>query len=175
MTKFVHDSKMKIIETYILSWDTAIATALTLACLYFLPDLVEFSLALSLLEVGISVLSIVFSIFFAALAFIMSAGDDEFVAFLEEDNLFTYLIQTFKWTVGSLFIALLYSIIAFIIASFCQSSKNYAYFYEEVLVIFCFLFFYSLIATALTTNDAIKYSQGRIKFMEAKKSKDKKN
>ncbi|MBR9916049.1 MAG: hypothetical protein GYB32_14750 [Algicola sp.] len=132
----------------------------------------DFDLSLSLLEMGINVLSITFSIFFAALAFIMSSSDDEFVRFLEEDNLFSKLIGTFKWTVGSLFIALFYSIITYVIASFCAAGDRFEKFSEIILGGFCFLFFYSMIATILSTSDAVKYTQRRIKFVSNVKSEE---
>jgi hypothetical protein len=163
---------MKLIIKYLLSYDTLVAVLLTLGCLYFLPQWISGDLIKDLLSMGIGVLSIIFSIFFAALAFIIGASDDEFVGFLEEYGLFTKLINTFKWTVGSLFVSLFYSIIVYIIASFKLSeSKDYV-FSEILLAVFCFLFFYSLIATMISTNDAIKYSNRRIKYVNLKRNED---
>lgn len=126
---------------------------------------------MSLLEMGIGVLSIIFSIFFAALAFIISASDDEFVAFLEKDGLFTRLIGSFKWTVLSLFLALIYSIIIYVITSFGMSKDESFEMSEYVMTVFCFVFFYSLIATLLSTNDAIRYSKTRIRFIQMTNNK----
>jgi len=164
---------MNFFRTYILSYDTLIALLLTIGCLIFLPDWIKGDLIKDLLSMGIGVLSIIFSIFFAALAFIIGASDDEFVAFLEEDGLFSTLINTFKWTVISLFVALLYSIFIYIIIAFKISQDDTYVFSEILMAIFCFLFFYSLIATMTSTNDAIKYSKRRITFVSLKKSKEK--
>lgn len=121
---------------------------------------------------GIGVLSIVFSIFFAALAFIISASDDDFVSFIEEKGLFTKIVNTFKWTVLSLFVALIYAILIYIVASYSIQYKNKndeTFLHISIIAIYCFLFFYSLIATLLSTNDAIKYSKKRVKFVRKKK------
>ncbi|MBO0329880.1 hypothetical protein [[Muricauda] lutisoli] len=160
---------MKLLKRYILSYDTIIALFLTIACLFFLQSWVDGNLIKDLLSMGIGVLSIIFSIFFAALAFIIGASDDEFVSFLEETGLFTALIGSFRWTVGSLFIALLYSIFTYILITFKLSENKCFVFSEWIVVIFCFLFFYSLIATMISTNDAIRYSKRRIKFVNLKK------
>jgi len=134
-----------------------------------LPNWVGGDLIKDLLGMGIGVLSLIFSIFFAALAFIISASDDEFVEFLENDGLFSRLINTFKWTVGSLFFALLYSIILYVISSFRMSLNTSFEMSEWFLGLFSFMFFYSLIATMLSTNDAIKYSKTRIKYIKNKR------
>lgn len=161
----------KFFTTYIYSYDTIIAFVLAILCIYFLPTWVGGALIMSLLEMGIGVLSIIFSIFFAALAFIISASDDEFVAFLEKDGLFTRLIGSFKWTVLSLFLALIYSIIIYVITSFGMSKDESFEMSEYVMTVFCFVFFYSLIATLLSTNDAIRYSKTRIRFIQMTNNK----
>jgi len=162
---------VSFIHRYILSIDTFIGIVCTAICVYFLPDWIEMDLFISLLEVGIGVLSIVFSIFFAALAFIMSSSDDDFVKFLETNGHYSKLINTFRFTVLALFVALFYSIIFFIITTFCKHQESYEYIAEIFVLIFCFLFFYSLIATILSTLDAIKYSENRIKFLIPKQPK----
>lgn len=122
----------------------------------------------TLLEMGIGVLSIVFSIFFAALAFIISASDDDFVKFIEEEGYFTSIIDTFKWTVWSLFFALLYGIILYIVITFYNENNppvGSSKIHESAIAIYCFLFFYSLVATLQSTNDAITYSKARVKYI----------
>lgn len=157
---------ISFIKIYILSYDTILSLIISFIGLYFLPNCVDGELVKDLLGVGIGVLSIVFLIFFAALAFIISASDDEFVSFLEETGLFSQLIDTFKWTVGSLFISLLYSIVLYVIVAFNLSFNDDFKINEYLIALFCFLFFYSLFATVLSTNDAIKYSKKRITYIE---------
>jgi hypothetical protein len=163
----------KIFIKYIWSFDTIFSLITSMMCIYFLPNFINGDLAKDLLSMGIGVLSIIFSIFFAAIAFIISASDDKFVSFLEEEGLFTDLINSFKWTVGSLFIALFFSIIIYSITSFNITYNEDFKVNEYILCVFCFLFFYSLIATILSTNDAIKYSKSRIKYINKKMTKKK--
>lgn len=162
----------KFLTTYLYSLDTIIAFVLTVLCFYYLPKWIGGTLIMNLLEMGIGVLSITFSIFFAALAFIISASDDDFVAFLEKNGSFTKLIRSFKWTVLSLFLALIYSIIIYVIASFGMSQTECFEMSKYVMIVFCFMFFYSLIATLLSTNDAIRYSKTRVRFIEIKKQNE---
>ncbi len=165
---------MTYIKKYILAFDTSISLILTLSLIYFAPESVSGKLIKDLLGIGISTLSVIFSIFFAALAFIISASDDEFVSFLEEEGLFTQLINHFKWTVGSLFIALVYSLIFYAVISFqLEQDANYNIIIYP-LALFTFLLFYSLIATILSTNDAIRYSKTRLKFLQIKNKISKK-
>lgn len=165
---------IKIFRKYILSFDTIFSLVASFLCLYFSPSLIVGDLIKDLLGMGIGVLSIIFSIFFATLAFIISASDDNFVSFLEEEGLFTDLINSFKWTVGSLFVSLFFSIIIYSITTFNISYNESFEMSEYILSVFCFLFFYSLIATILSTNDAIKYSKARIRFIKNKQN-DKKD
>lgn len=160
---------MKILKTYVLAFDTTLSLIVALLFLYLSPENISGNLSKDLLGIGIGTLSIIFSIFFAALAFIISASDDEFVAFLEEEGLFTELINLFKWTVGSLFVALLYSLFLYGFVAFGLDSNKDFSINSYYLAGFCLLFFYSLIATMLSTNDAIKYSKARIKYIRGKR------
>jgi|SRR5690606_7680788 len=160
---------MKFVRKYIWSYDTIISIIISFVCMCFLPDYIGGELVKDLLGMGIGVLSIIFSIFFAALAFIISASDDEFVSFLEKKGLFTKLINTFRWTVGSLFFALFYSILLYVVTAFRLSLNSTFQISEILMVIFCFMFFYSLLATIESTNDAIRYSKTRITFVELMK------
>src|ERR1041384_3873475 len=94
-------------------WDLLLATTATVALYVFMPEQISNGFARDLYGVGISVLSIVFSIFVAALAIIMSASDDEFLKFLESDGLYTLLLWGFKFTLFLLFVALMYSLILY--------------------------------------------------------------
>lgn len=120
------------------------AFLLALFCILLSPSWVPVSLAVGLLEMGIGVLSIVFSIFFAALAFIISASDDDFVSFIEEDGYFTSIVKSFKWTVSSLFVALIYSILLYCVVLFYTEfggKDKYKAIHEAAMAVYCFLFF----------------------------------
>lgn len=75
-------NKLKMIVGFDLILSLVIVTALILC----LPGDLSNSFSRDIYNVGISVLSIVFSIFIAALGIIMSSGSDDFIAFLEEEK-----------------------------------------------------------------------------------------
>ena len=160
---------IKLIKKYILSYDVIISIMLSVSCFIYFPEWIQVELIKDILSMGIGVLSIIFSIFFATLAFVISSSDDEFVSFLEEYGLFTRIINSFKWTVGSLFVSLIYSIIIYSISTINFYKEDKYLMSKYVLVIFCFLFFYSLIATLISTFDAITYSKKRIEHLKIMK------
>jgi ABC-type polysaccharide transport system permease subunit len=102
----------------------------------------------------------------------MASSDNEFIIFLEENKDYTALLNTFKVTLLSLFIGLIYSIVAFVVTDYkikivcpCQEQPR-IYFLS-----FEFIFIYGMIATALSIKDTIIYSQYRAKFIFAKYQK----
>jgi len=99
-----------------------------------------------------------------------SSSDDEFVAFLEEEKMFTTLVNSFKYTLWWLFVALAYCIILYISITYEHDLYPKCLVNKYLIVIYCFTFFYALIATLLSTNDAINYAQRRIKFVVARKT-----
>lgn len=163
---------MKFIRKYLFSFDFVIALILSFIVFYKLNKEVSYDLSKDLLSVGINILTLIFSIFFAALAFMISSSDDEFVAFLEEENMFTTLVNSFKWTLWSLFIALAYCIILYISITYEHDLYPNCMVNRYFILLYCFTFFYALIATLLSTSDAINYAQRRIKFVVAKKTKN---
>jgi len=153
------------IKAIFISWDLILSVMIAVLFYLLLPNLIDIAFAKDLYGIGISVLSIVFSVYFAALAIIISSGDNEFVKFLEEDeNLYSELIFTFKFSLIILFIALIYSILLYIQCSF-KISQNIKLQSSVFLVIFTFLFFYGLFASLNATFDSIKYAKYRTKFL----------
>lgn len=156
---------MKISDV-IFSWDLIISV-LASALIYILfPVEVNNIFAKDLYGVGISVLSIIFSVYFAALAVIISSSEDEFVKFLKTKKFYDPLINIFKWTLGALFISLLYSLIVYLITS------NYIYLNKEnqsiwLFDLFIFLCMYSLISTGLSCKDALKYANYRSDYLSS--------
>src|SRR5205807_1174381 len=94
------------LKSLILAWDFGVAISLTLVCSVLLPHWVKNDFTKDLYGVGISVLSIVFPVFFAALAVMMASSDDEFVKFLEEQGHYKRLIASMRFTLVVLFLAL---------------------------------------------------------------------
>lgn len=138
-----------------------------------LPEMLPNDLVKDYYNVGISVLSIVFSVFFAALAVIITASDDEFVTFLEVTGDYSRLVGTFKFTLGLLFAALILSILLYVYTAARIAHKILEQ-NKLCCTVFSFLFFWSLLAAFLSSYDAIKYSEFRKRFAEAKQSRIKK-
>src|ERR1035438_2279483 len=111
------------IRRVILSPDLIASVLLSFITAVFCPSLISISMAKDFYGVGISVLSIVFSVFFAALAIIMSAGDNEFVAFLHENGAYSEIIWNFRFTVLILFSSLLISLAEYSYVGFRLAHK----------------------------------------------------
>ena len=159
-----------MIKSILISWDLGISLAVALIIYFLFPHNVSNAFVKDLYGVGISVLSIVFSIFFAALAVIISTSDDAFVIFLEEEGLYTHLINTFKFTLMISFFSLIYSIVLYVITSnwlilLCMEQSIFFFSF------FIFLFSYSLTSTFSSCMDSIKYSHYRSKYLYLKNNK----
>ncbi len=154
------------IRTIVLSWDTVLALFITLVTAVFLPATLNASFTISFYSVGISVLSIVFSLFFASLAIIMASSDNDFIRFLEEEGDFTALLDTFGVTLLMLFLSLIYSIVLYLATDYFlkKHPDGYAQF-NIFFLAFEFLFSYSLIASALSVKDTMKFSRLRAKYL----------
>ncbi len=164
------------LKDIIISWDTGISLVLSTILFFLLPKDLNINFSISFFNIGITVLSIVFPLFFAALAMIISSSDNDFILFLEEENDFTDLIQTFKFTLYSLMISLIYAISLSVISNYgllqIECKKNEIIYQNKwFFVIFVFLFTYSFFATILSIKDIIMYSQMRNKFLSKNNSK----
>ena len=152
----------------IMSWDF-LASLIIAGFSYFLfrPE-IKSDFAKDMYGIGISVLAIVFSVYFAALAIIISSGDNEFVEFLETRGYYSIIIGAFQFSLAVLFIALIYSVVAYTITAYNSSNQISS----QPIVWFClfmFLFPYGLFATANSSLDAIKYAEYRVKFLLSRK------
>jgi hypothetical protein len=146
-------------------WDLVASISVAAGALVLLPPWVKASFVISLYEMGISVLSIIFSVFFAALAVIISAGDDKFVMYLRSYGLYDGLLWQFKFTLRLLFLSLVFSIVAFAVTAAAESQQ---FKYQAIIVFsfFCFLFVYSLFASVLAVGSAMRYAQSRMTYLE---------
>jgi len=146
------------------SLDFAVALIISVLVSYVLPFWVSNELAHDLYNIGISVLSIVFSVYFAALAIIISSSDDDFVRFLEEEGDYTGIVNSFQFSLGALFVALLYSLVLYAVtAAWTSAGHREQQFWW--LSIFAFLFPYGLFAALYSTIDSIKYAKRRTKYL----------
>jgi len=100
------------------SWDFLAAASAFLVAATVAPDWLPNGLVKDFYGLGTAVLAIVFSVFFAALTIIMSSTDDQFVEFLEEEQGYTKIVATFRFTLLILFAALLSSLLLYVYTSF---------------------------------------------------------
>lgn len=157
----------------ILSWDFVISIVLTLATAIFLPTMLKMSFCISFYNTGITVLSIVFSLFFAALAIIMTSSDNDFIEFLEEENDFSALLDSFKITLAMLFVSLIYSIVLYVSSDYFAKNNSPDFEQHKIFfLVFEFLFTYSLLSTALSVKDTIKFSDLMGQFLKKKNKKE---
>lgn len=157
------------IRDIIISWDFAASVIIAIGLIFYLPDSIPLLFTARIYEVGISMLSIIFAVFFAALAIIMSSSDDDFVKFLDADGDYTRILNSFKYTLCLLFIALITSFALYSRVSY-QLSLSSQNIYESkwLFVIFGFISSYSLFATTLVINDSLMYAKFRSRFLRLK-------
>lgn len=162
------------IRSILKSWDIWAALAITIIAWLVLPSAVKNDLVINLYNVGISVLAIVFSVYFAALAIIISSGDNDFIHFLEENGDYTIIISGFRFSLIILFLALLYSIFIYAATALWVSNGETAQ-NSFWFIVFVFASMYGLMATALSSLDAIKYASYRVRFIRASYKKGARN
>lgn len=153
-----------------LSWDFIIPVLITFIIAIISPFNLKPEIFKDLFNVAITVSSIVFSVFFGGLATIISTSDNKFVKFIEEDNIFTDLIENFKFSLLIIFIGLIFAIFGYLIASlnlpfYFFENFMIKYFNYTTLVIFSFLFLYGIFATFTSVLHAITFFKKRSEFM----------
>jgi len=151
----------------LLSWDLLLPLSSSLVLGWWLPEWVPSELAKDYYGIGITVLSILFAVFLAALVVIITASDDDFITFLEETGAYSAIVANFRFSLRLLFVAMMYSLVfyAYTAARISNTVHHQAKYF---LTVFCFLFLWSLFATFSSTEDAIMYRNYRQKFTEAK-------
>lgn len=150
------------------SWDIWLAILLAMACYYIYGPSVDNDFAKDMYNMGVSVLAIIFSVYFAALAIIISSGDNDFIEYLEARGHYSALIGAFRFSLMLLFCALLLSAIAFSWTSHSISQGGVSQ-TPFIFTFFVFLFSYSVFATVGSSMDTINYSEARITFLKIRK------
>lgn len=167
------------VKDTIFCWDFLASLAISIVLYHTIPNNVSNSFCQDIYGIGISVLSIIFSVYFAALAIIISSSDDDFVNYLEEDGVYTGIIWTFRYSLFILFTALLFSLLMYALTSAWIASSNVLN--QDNLQpsiyfsIFVFLFFYGLFCALNTTLDSIKYALSRVRYLNLQKDIRNKN
>lgn len=154
------------LESIVVSWDWPAAALLTLLVAFLLPTGASYATANGVFAVSISVLSIVFSVFFAALAILITAGDNEFVKFLERGGLYKEIVWTFRLTFSLLAIALVFAIVLYVTSLVGATAEPPPVYPRNLFILFGFVGLYSLLAAVNSSLDIIKYAEFRAKFLE---------
>ncbi len=157
---------MKVIKSIFISWDFILSVIIVVFLYFFLPQYLQVGFVKEIYGITITVLAIIFSVFFAALSILITAGDNEFVRFLQAEGFYKKIIFTFKFTLILLFIGFFVSISLFIgILPYALSTNIYIYPNLNFLL-FIFFVLYALFATANSSIDAIRYAEFRARFLE---------
>ncbi|MFZ4105974.1 hypothetical protein [Flavobacterium sp.] len=162
---------MRRLRALVISWDFMIALLSVIITFFLLPEFVNIKFALSFYNVAMTVLSIIFSLFFTAMAIIMSSSDNDFIAFLEKKNTFTELLWSFKVTLFILFLSLILSIILYTGTSYwIETNCNGVWLQNsKLLLILEFCFLYGMSATWFCIMDTVKFSKYRAIFLKNNK------
>jgi hypothetical protein len=165
---------MRRFKALIKSWDFMFALLSVIITYFLLPEYINMKFALSFYNVAMTVLSIIFSLFFTAMAIIMSSSDNDFIEFLEQNNTFSELLWSFKVTLFILFLSLVLSIILYSGTSYWIETNSDEVWYQnsKLLMTLQFSFLYGMIATWFCIMDTVKFSKYRAIFL--KKNKEKK-
>ncbi|MAT96871.1 MAG: hypothetical protein CL608_06985 [Anaerolineaceae bacterium] len=149
------------------------ALAVSAVVYFVLSAKIEIDFVLAIFELGVQVLSIVFSVYFAALAVVITAGDDQFVGYLERLGVYQNLIWGFKVTLLLLFCALIVSIILYVsVLPFAGKQIKDAYFTNWGFSLYAFFTLWSLFGAAMATLTAISYAEYRVRFLNVNKGED---
>jgi phosphoglycerol transferase MdoB-like AlkP superfamily enzyme len=151
-------------------WDLWCAVLAAVVMFLLLPRAADTSFAKDLYGVGINVLSVIFAVYFAALAIIMASPDNDFILFMEQTGDFSELVSSLQVTQWTLFVALIVSLLLYGWTADEVSAKVGVQ-SRRLLVLFGFVFFYALFSAAGAAHDAIQYSRYRTKFLEITKSR----
>ena len=157
------NNKIRSLKQIIIAPDIAFSGLVAVIIYYLIPEQVSNSFCKDIYSIGISVLSIVFSVYFAALVFIMSAEDEAFIGFLESKGRYTNIILLFRFSLIVLFSALIFSIIAYV-TTLVFSEIGAKTQPKGIISVFTFLFLYGLLAALSVTLDSIRYALSRLKF-----------
>ena len=166
-----HDSALRYrLQRIILGWDFLLAFLITIVVglLLICGRDVPLHVANQIFSMSIGLHSILFSVFFAVLAILITSSDDTFARFLEEDHSYTEILWSYKVTLLILFLALLLSLGLFILSLPYESSvplEPMNPYPTGALILFCFISAYALMATMNSCLEAIRYARYRVRFI----------
>lgn len=150
----------------LLGIDAFVSLILVVILVAFVPRSFPLVVARDFYALGASVLSIVFSVFTASLAIIISSPDDKFVQFLEAEDLYADILFGFKFTLLALFVALVYCIAAFGWTSY-QNAQDITVQHSAGFITGSALICYALAATLTSSIAAIRHARARADYLRS--------
>jgi hypothetical protein len=171
-------NNMRFFKKVVLSFDFMFAIVIGVILWLILPVYIQANFVMDITSVSINILSIIFSLFFAALAIVISTSEDSFALFLEDEGIYTELVNTFKFSLYAIFLALLYAVLLYATtryfsvmsesAKLLTSSYDFTLQNKAAFIVFITIFIYALFACLYTVNDTITYSLKRISYLKKK-------
>lgn len=162
--------KTKLRKLFV-SKDFWIAIIVGVLVIAFAPNRIPLYLAKEVLTVSVSVLAIIFSVFFAGVAVIMTAGDNDFITFLQVDRTYSKIVWSYKATLMLLFGALVFSLVLLIIvlahAEPGALAASSAFVPKWLMTLFGIISTWALFAALSAAADAIEYANLRARFIAA--------
>lgn len=154
---------MMKIKSIFLSWDFIISIITFIVAMTMLPQKIYSTTALGIYSVGVTTISLIFSIYFASIAFIFASGDEEFIRFLEENDSYTQLVSTYKYTLFILFITLIISLILLVLNNFIDAKIVAPINSKYIFALYFSISVYSLICVFNSALDSLNYAKYRVK------------
>jgi len=152
------------VKNILIAWDIWAALIITVVLRLLSPCYLPLGIVKVLSAVATSILSIIFSVYFAALAIIITSGDNKFVLFLEEEGHYTAIVGTYKFTLILLFVSLVTAIFMFGLATIAID-RHYVLINAWPVLLSALLFLYSIFAVGNSAIEAITYSKFRVDFL----------
>ncbi len=152
------------LKSIVWSADFGVAAVAAVGFCIALTDTVAAATAVEIYQLAVSVLSIVFAVYFAALAIIVAAPDDDFVRFLEEEGDFTRLVWAQRYCLRALFVALTLSIGLYVRLVIAAGPDRQGVEPSWLLTLQMFVSAYALLATLLSAGDCINFAQRRAEY-----------
>ena len=169
---------MSKLKSFFISYDFGFSLIIGITLYIILPEYLLMNFTIDYYGVIITAVSIIFSLVFASCSILLSSSDNDFINFLNEEDDFDNLLWTFRVTLVSLFICLLYSLALYVGTSYMIEHFKIEGEWEQHKILFISLTsltIYSLIATYLSVEDTLIFSKFRSRFLKKKEEEKKLN
>lgn len=165
------DNEAKVSRVSVIwDWDLWAALGVTAGVAIFSPEHMKAQLVKDVAGVTTSVLAVIFAVYFAAVAIIMSSGDDEFVRYLARKGRFEKVLFAFKVTLTVLFVGLISSFGIYVLSAVVASQDANGVVSKWWLVGATSVVAWGVFAALETALTALKHSQLRVLFSQLEKT-----